>query len=169
MNTTEQQALAKRQADLLAELNALPDADLQKRAAAEGVDTSKLKTRENVVEAIEIKISDDEGKARLEAMQRAEDELARSDKESGTDRVARTIRTLNAAFCADIPQSGRGGSFSPDDDPGGKFDGGYDVPDGKYRVTGSDWVFSIKKKKLDEAVLATPENKYGGKGVIAVE
>jgi hypothetical protein len=75
---------------------------------------------------------------------------------------------LNAEFCRDIPQEGRHGSFEPEEDHP-RFGGDYDVPNGKYRVAGSEWLFLIHKKKLQGAERATEANKWGGKHVIAID
>jgi hypothetical protein len=42
------------------------------------------------------------------------------------------------------------------------------VPDGTYRVAGSDWLLTFKQNRLAAAVMATPQNQYGGRRVIAV-
>jgi hypothetical protein len=68
------------------------------------------------------------------------------------------------------PAGRRAAVSSPEEDHP-RFGGDYDVPNGKYRVAGSEWLFLIHKKKLQgvERSRATEANKYGGKHVIAVD
>jgi membrane protein involved in colicin uptake len=162
MNKAERAAEAERAAALMKELGALSDAELQKRAEDLKLDVSKCKNRDEVEAAIEKHEHDAAGKARLEAMKRAEAD-ARDREPSDTAKV---LHRLNHDFCRDIPQEGRGGTFVPDD--GSEFSGSYFVPDGTYRVVGSDWLFVIKGRKLAQAMTATAANKYGGKDVIEV-
>lgn len=165
MDHKEKAAEAKRAAELKKELKALSDAQLQARAEQSGVDLSRCKTRDDVETAIEKHEHDAAGKARLEALQRAEDDAARNNPEPSA--TAKIVHGLNNAFCADIPQEGRAGNFVPEED--GAFSAEeYDVPDGTYRVAGSDWYFVIKGKKLAQAARASAENKWGGKDVVQV-
>ncbi len=166
MSKTEHDAEAARIEALLQELSALSEADLAKRAGVEGVDPKKYKTREELVAAVEAKISDEIGKVRLAEMEKAEAEAAKM--ASSLDNVSRVVRALNAEFCRDIPQEGRGGAFEPEEDHP-RFGGDYNVPNGKYRVAGSEWMFLIHKKKLQGAERATEANNWGGKHVITVE
>lgn len=170
LNAAEQASEDQRKADLAGDIERKDDVELKLFAVQLGVpDADKIAKRADLVAAIELKTEADAaaGRKALRAMEAEEaaSVAAENDKRPPSSRV---IRALNAEFCRDVPQEGRAGSFEPDDGHP-RFGGGYDVPDGKYRVTGSDWVFEIRKKKLAAAVMATEANRYGGKGVIAVD
>lgn len=81
---------------------------------------------------------------------------------------AKALHALNHGFCIELPddmrQSGRyevqaGDRFARQRVP---------VPDGKYRLAGSDYVFAIAGGRLTQAVRADPPD-FGGDDVIAVE
>lgn len=169
LTSAEQAAEKTRKAELAAEIERMDDTELALLAKRAGVDPAAFPKRPDLVAAIELKAEQDAalGRQALRDMDEGENRkvLAEDDRRAPTARI---LRALNAEFCRDIPQEGRAGSFAPDDGDV-RFGGEYDVPDGKYRVGGSDWVFEITKKKLAGAVLASEANRYGGKGVIAVE
>lgn len=79
-----------------------------------------------------------------------------------------TIRDLNRRFCAKLPEAAaKGGEYQPQDgDALARLE--LDVPDGTYRLVGSDWFYIVKNRRLARAALATRANKYGGPKVILV-
>lgn len=160
----------KRKKELHAELARKDAVELDIYAKELNIDISEAKTLEDKRAAIELHAEDEAKKAIAEArIKHMESEQGKSvaSEDEKRDGAARALRQLNALFCRDIPQSARSGSFQPREDDA-LFGGDYEVPDGKYRVTGSEWVFQIRKKKLVDAVQATAANKYGGRDVIAV-
>lgn len=169
MTAAEKQAEKKRKDDLAAEISRMDDVELGLLAKRAGVDAEKFPKREDLIAAIELKAEADaaDGREALRNME-AEEQAFVADEDLRRPAVNRIIRALNAEYCRDIPPEGRHGSFEPDDDHP-RFGGDYDVPNGKYRVVGSNWLFLIHKKKLQGAEIATEANKYGGKHVIAIE
>jgi hypothetical protein len=170
MTAAEQQAEKQRKQDLAAEIERMDDVELRMLAVRIKVpEVDKLTARKELVDAVESKAEADAalGRQAIRDMEAEEDGKV-SSEDARRPATSRILRALNAEFCRDIPQEGRGGHFDPGDDHP-RFGGSYDVPDGKYRVTGSEWVFEIKKKKLAGALQASEANKYGGKGVIAVD
>lgn len=167
---SEQVAEKQRKADLAAEIERKDDVELRMFAQQIGVtDVEKITARKDLVAAVELKAEVDAAAGR-QAIRDMESEEASSVAGQDDKRLptARILRALNAEFCRDIPQEARAGGFEPGDDDA-RFGGDYDVPDGKYRVLGSEWVFEIRKKKLAGAARATEKNHYGGKDVKAVE
>ncbi|MCD0419484.1 hypothetical protein LOC51_19895 [Rubrivivax sp. JA1024] len=149
----------------------MSDADLLALAQSIGVDVFKGDasglSRDDLIAAIELH---EEAQVEAAAKQLAADEAAQAAsvaREAGdrspSDQV---IRRLNADFSRDVPQAARSGEFDPAGDP--RFGGEYDVPNGRYRVVGCDWVFQIKSKKLASVLEASPANKWGGKSVVMV-
>ncbi len=169
MTAAEQQAEKQRKADLAAEMARMDEVELKLLAARAGVEADKYPKREDLIAAIELKAEADAATGR-QALRDLEEEEKNSVATEDDRRppATRIIRALNAEFCSDIPQEGRGGSFEPDEDHP-RFGGDYDVPNGKYRVSGSEWLFLIHKKKLQAVERATEANKYGGKHVIAID
>ena len=169
MTAAEIAAENQRKTDLAGEIERKDDVELKLFAGRVGVDADKYSVRADLVAAIELKAEADAAAGR-KALKDMEDEEAL--KVAGEDDArppqARVLRTLNAEFCKDIPQDGRHGTFEPSDGDI-RFGGDYNVPNGKYRVAGSEWVFDIQKKKLVSAIRASEQNKYGGKGVIAID
>lgn len=52
---------------------------------------------------------------------------------------------------------------------GDEYDGKpYGIPDGTYRVQGSDWLFRFEGGGFVEANLATAANEWGGKDAISI-
>jgi hypothetical protein len=159
----------KRKAGLAAEIERMDDTELKLLAARVGVDPATTPERKDLVAAIELKAEADAAAGRQAIRDMDEQErTAVSDEDSKRPATARIIRALNAEFCRDIPQEGRHGSFEPDEDHP-RFGGDYDVPNGKYRVSGSEWLILIHKKKLQGIERATEKNNYGGRHVIAVD
>lgn len=81
--------------------------------------------------------------------------------------------SFNADFCRELPQDPRSGQHAKDGHytqvEGDKFDGReFPVPDGRYRVAGSEWVFDFEGGAFIEAMRATAANEFGGPDVIAV-
>ena len=169
MTAAEQSAEATRKAGLAAEMAEMDDAQLADLARRAEVDASAYPKREDLIAAIELKAEEEAAKGRQALREMDEQErLAVSNQDSKRSATSLIIRALNAEFCRDIPQEGRGGSFEPEgDDP--RFGGVYDVKNGKYRVAGSDWLFLISGKRLVSAETATEKNGWGGKAVIAIE
>lgn len=169
MTAAEQRAEKRRKADLSAQIGRMDEVELGLFAQQVGVDASKTPAREDLIAAIELKAEVDAaaGRQALRDME-AEETVSVADEDSRRPAASRIIRALNAEFCRDIPQEGRHGSFEPDEDHP-RFGGDYDVPNGKYRVVGSDWLFLIHRNKLQGAELATEKNNYGGKHVIAID
>lgn len=77
------------------------------------------------------------------------------------------IRRIVGTFSRDVPQKARmqGHYKAREDDR--LADEEVDAPNGRYRVTGSDWIITIKNKRFTIAQRAAPPD-FGGKGVIAV-
>lgn len=81
-------------------------------------------------------------------------------------KAATALRGLLARFTGNVPQAARGGAYEPK--PGdGLGDDDLDVPNGTYRVHGSDWLITIAKKRFTLAARAMPP-KFGGANVIQV-
>lgn len=81
--------------------------------------------------------------------------------------------SFNAEFCRDLPQHAGTGQHAKDGNytqvEGDKFDGkNYPIPDGRYRVAGSDWVFDFEGGGFVEAMRATKANEFGGPSTINV-
>lgn len=168
MTAAEVQAEKQRKADLSVQIERMDDVELNLFAKRIGVEPEKMK-RADLVAAVELKAEADaaDGRQAIRDMETEEGEFV-ANEDVNRPASARIIRALNFEFCKDIPQAGRAGSFEPDsDDP--RFGGDYDVKNGKYRVSGSEWLFLINNKKLISAERATEANKYGGKAVIAIE
>lgn len=85
----------------------------------------------------------------------------------GKNYPERIVLGLNQSFCSDVPAEARAGSFDVPSDHD-RFGHHYDVPDGVYRVEGSDWLFTFAKKKLANVTRAAAENDFGGDKVIVV-
>lgn len=108
----------------------------------------------------------------------AKDRLAQIDREDeaasqlepkqelGKDE-ARTVRQFVAAFSARLPNGAaqQGAIVADDNDP--RLAGEFAVPDGRYRVVGSDWIVVFRKHRFAGAELARPP-LFGGKNVIPV-
>ena len=169
MTRAEKAAEKQRKADLAAEMERMDDNELKMLAQRAGVDASQHPERKDLVAAIELKAEADAaaGRAAIRDMEEQEGQSV-ANEDVNRPESSRIIRALNAEFCRDIPQEGRAGSFEPDEDHP-RFGGDYDVPNGKYRVTGSEWLILIHNKKLMGIERATEANKYGGKHVIAVD
>lgn len=163
-------AEAKRKADLHAHLERKDGVELGLFAKEQGIDLTGVTATDDMRATIELHMEAEAKKAAADAAIRDMEagEARKIAREAGgRDDTANTMRTLNALFCRDVPQGARAGSFKPAQDDA-LFGGEYDVPNGKYRVAGSEWVFEIKNDKLVNAVRATQQNQYGGKGVISV-
>lgn len=158
-----------RKEGLAAAMARMDDTELKLLALRAGVEADKYPKREDLIAAIELKAEADATLGRQALREMDEREAAAvSVEDSKRPASARIIRALNAEFCRDVPQAGRHGSFEPDEDDV-RFGGDYDVPNGKYRVSGSEWLILIHKKKLQGIERATEQNNYGGKHVIAVD
>lgn len=159
-----------RKHDLAAKLKRMDVTELKIYAEKTGVDISSAPHRDDIVAAIELK---EENDAKAAAAQKAieDDEAAQAraikDETDQRGPIERRIRALNGDFCRDVPQEARGGSFEPGEDHE-RFGGEYDVPDGRYRVTGSEWLFDIEDKRLARAQRATEQNRFGGNKVVAI-
>ena len=80
---------------------------------------------------------------------------------------------FNADFCRGPPQDPKSGQHAKDgiytQVEGDKYDGReYPVPDGRYRVAGSEWLYDFEGGLFIEAVRASAQNEYGGPNVIAI-
>jgi hypothetical protein len=80
----------------------------------------------------------------------------------------KALHALNAKFCANLPQSTRASGRYEADKADKVARERILVPDGRYRVSGSDFVLTIVGGRLREAVRADPPH-FGGDNVIAVE
>ena len=162
-------AEAARKTDLAAKLARMDATELTLYANQIGARVEAQMSDEDIRAAIEL-TEENAAKAEADRVRIAQMEADEGDKiiteNDGLDATSRAIRRLNTEFCRHVPQNAVGGSYEPGDDE--RFTGEYDVPNGKYRVTGSEWVFEIKKKALVSVVRAVPENNYGGKAVVAV-
>lgn len=157
--------------NLAEKLEKMDDTEIKLYAQQQGIDVAKVTDRAGLVAAIEQKASE-AAAAAVAAKKLQDDEAAQAasiageeDRRSATDKV---IRALNADFCRDVPPAARsGGTFEPDEgDP--RFGGDYDVPNGRYRVVGSDHLFDVKGKKLVAVHRASAVNKWGGAKVVAI-
>lgn len=169
LTEAEKAADRQRKADLIASIERKDDVELNMFAKQIGLDPEKYSSRADLVTAIE-SLDEDNAAAGRQKIRDMETEEANSVASENDRRTAgsRIMHALNAEFCRDIPQEGRSGSFEPeDDDP--RFGGDYDVPNGKYRVAGSEWLFLIAKKKIVSVERASERNKFGGKGVILID
>lgn len=76
------------------------------------------------------------------------------------------IRQFNADFCRDLPEGALSGLYSAR--KGDRFDGRrVMVPDGRYRIAGSDWILGFERSRFIDAVRAGPPD-FGGSGVVVV-
>jgi hypothetical protein len=84
------------------------------------------------------------------------------------DNINATMRELFRDFAGRLPEGVAGArTYTPA--PGDRFaDRRLRVPDGTYRVTGSDWLIVIKGETFLGAELATRENDWGGADVVQV-
>jgi hypothetical protein len=80
---------------------------------------------------------------------------------------AKALHALNIAFCANLPQGARASGHYDADPADAVAKRRIAVPDGRYRLAGSDYVFTIAGGRLKEAVRADPPH-FGGDNVIAV-
>lgn len=79
---------------------------------------------------------------------------------------AAAVRDFLADFCRDLPQEARGGLYRAV--KGDRFAATRVlVPDGRYRVMGSDWVLGFERGKFLDAVRAVPPD-FGGAGVVEI-
>lgn len=169
MTSNEQQAEKRRKADLAAEMKRMDDVELRLLAARVGVAADDTTKRDDLIAAIDLKAEADAAAGRQKIRDiEAEEGKTVEEEDAKRPATSRIIRGLNAEFCRDIPQEGRSGSFEPDEDHP-RFGGDYDVPNGKYRVAGSEWLFLIHKKKLQGVERASEANKYGGKHVTEID
>lgn len=83
------------------------------------------------------------------------------------DDVHALVRKFHGTFCADLPYTARR-SGRYDAATGDRFGDELDVPNGTYRVTGSDWLLTFRNRHFARAEIATAQNKYGGKDVKTV-
>lgn len=102
--------------------------------------------------------------------------IAPFDADTPADKIAERNEALvgfNSEFCRDLPQDPRSGQHAKDGRydavEGDRFAGKlFPVPDGAYRVAGSDWVHAFEGGAFVHAFRATKENGFGGPDVIAV-
>jgi hypothetical protein len=130
-------------------LDATDDGGVQKEAAARNLNTDGAPDKAAIIKLI---LADEEeklAKARFQKMQ--EEEAAMAAREAAPDAVAQTIGRFDREFCAALPDAARLGDFAPADDDE-RFAAPVGVPDGKYRRTGSDWVFEFRRRRLVNAV-----------------
>lgn len=148
------------------------DADkLRKIAHDQGVDVSKATTIEEARAAI---LADAEGKlsaADREALAKERlAEMERDDKAKGPaaepDEVTKTIRQVNTDFCREVPQELRNGGEV--EEGHARFGGRYKVPDGTYRIEGSEWLYTFAGQRLKGVGIASAANKWGGESVKSV-
>lgn len=170
LTAAEQSAEKQRKADLSLQIERMDDTELGLFAKHVGVDPEKM-SRQDLVAAVELKAEADAaaGRQAIRDMEKEQGEAV-ANEDVNRPAASRIIRALNVEFCRDIPQEARAGGFEPEDDHD-RFGAGasYDVPNGKYRVAGSEWMFTIHKKRLMSAERATEQNKWGGKHVIPIE
>jgi hypothetical protein len=169
LTAAEAAAEKQRKEDLAAEIKRKDDVELKLFAQQIGIDADKHPKREDLQAAIELKAEEDAAAGR-KAIRDADEEQAKSvaTEEDRRTASARAVRALDAEFCRQVPQEAYSGSFEPGE-AHPRFGGEYEVPNGKYRRTGSEWVFEFRKKRLISAVRATAANNYGGEGVKAVD
>lgn len=81
---------------------------------------------------------------------------------------AKHLRGFNEDFCAKLPGDARFGRY--DAEPGDRFAKvRVPVPNGRYRVVGSEWIHEFVGGRFVRAVRATAENEFGGADVVGVE
>lgn len=93
--------------------------------------------------------------------------MAKKAKQAVLDDAGRTqIRDFTAQFAGKVPDEARRGPYEAR--PGDGFgEEEFSVPDGVYRVYGSDWLITIEDGKFAKAERALPP-KFGGPDVISV-
>lgn len=169
---TDEEIETTRKTDLKASLGRMDDVELGLCATQRGIDPRKFTKRDDLIAAIELQAEDEANSAASKKkIEQDEADQAKSiaseeDQRTGTAKI---IRALNAEFCRDLPHEARSGSGFEPEEGHPRFGGEFDVPNGRYRVSGSDWLFDIKGKRLAGVERATEQNKFGGKKVIAVD
>lgn len=146
------------------ELGKLNDADLKQRAADLGIGLEGDETREEIEFMLAgATVAKEEADAAAEE-QRQRDEAERAEREAfyktpaGKKQKAideqnardNAVRAVHANFIRALPNAARSsGSFdvAPDSPDAGK----HPVPDGRYRVAGSDWIVEFKGGKWSSA------------------
>lgn len=90
-----------------------------------------------------------------------------AEPEGLTAEQAASIRRIAGSFARDVPNDARmSGQYKATDTD--RFAGEVvNAPNGRYRVSGSDWIVQIKNKRLQEVFRALPP-AFGGKGVIDI-
>lgn len=81
---------------------------------------------------------------------------------------ATAIRDFTARFSGNIPGAALKVSPYPATPGDNLSDIALDVPDGVYRVSGSDWLMTVEDGAFVQAERATAANKFGGEDVIEV-
>jgi hypothetical protein len=83
-----------------------------------------------------------------------------------TGKPAEIVRAFNKDFCAHLPGDARFGRYSAE--TGDSFAAErYRVPDGRFRVTGSEWVLCFQNQRFVDAIRAVPPD-FGGADVVEV-
>lgn len=148
------------------------DADIRAAADKFGVTFRHDDNRDEKLEKLAIKIIADEDaakeaaerQAREEAERQAKEAAERKAREEGAGRDVndpvrdRAVRSVHAAFIKDLPRSVRSGGVHAVD-PESPEAGDHAVPDGRYRVSGSDYILEFSGGKWAGAVRASPRNE----------
>lgn len=98
-----------------------------------------------------------------------DDPKAKSKAKAELDLMGATaLRDLTARFAGNIPAKAlKGSPYQPE--PGdGVSDAVLDLPDGTYRVSGSDWLVMVEDGAAVQFERANAVNKFGGDSVIEV-
>lgn len=96
----------------------------------------------------------------LNRKNRTAEDAARLRKQLAAIRLdenqADSLCRLNSHICGAVPQdAAQSGAYEPKDDP--RFAGATPVPDGRYRITGSDWILTVRSRRLTLIERALPE------------
>lgn len=165
----ERADLEKYNTDLAAEIAAMDDTELGMLAKRAELDATQYKSREDLVAAIKEKAAADYTAGKIELRKMVEEENRAADAQvANRSASARAVAGLNFNFCRDLPEEARSGSFSPIEGDAA-FGGEYAVPNGRYRVVGSEWIFEIRGKRLVSAFVANASNNWGGDKVVQIE
>lgn len=149
------------------------DADIRAAAEKVGIVFKHDDNRDEKLEKLASKIIADEDAANEAADREAREAAERKAKEVADRKAApadgemheadipardRSIRSVNAAFIKDLPRAVRSGGVHTVD-PDSPEAGEHRVPDGRYRVSGSDYVLEFRDGKWAGAVLANPRGE----------
>lgn len=183
--------------ELAAEISTMDGVEIGILAERAQVDAEKFPERAHLEAAIEEKARADFIKGKVELREMTETQNKRADEEDRKRTAeARVLHALNREFSRIVPATLHmfvmpelpenptqedlrreklmqrmighwvGSYCPPRGDP--SFGGEYAVPNGKYRVAGSPFIFEFKSRRLVEVRAANPDNDFGGEDVKAV-